>query len=141
MNKKNSRIKFTINKNKEKNKKNNKLNKNNDIKKKSNNQTLNIQELNSLNYKQAIKLDKRSYLQYYFSLLLKKHLILFSFIPINDYNIISLKICLFLIILSLNFAVNGFFFNDKSMHNIYIDNGLFNIIEQTNLKIISIIRK
>ena len=129
LNKNNSQIKFTINKEKEKNKKN-KLNKNNNIKKNSNNHILNTQELNSLNYKQAIKLDKRSYFQYYFSLLLKKHLILFSFIPTKDFNIVSLKICLFLIIFSLYFAVNGFFFNDKSMHNIYIDNGSFNIVEQ-----------
>ena len=78
--------------------------------KNNNNQKLNVEELNSLKYSDALKLDNRSYCQYYYSLLLKKHLLLFAFVPTNDYNIVSLKICLLLIIFSLYFAVNGFFF-------------------------------
>ena len=47
---------------------------------------LNEQELINLNYEEAISLDKRNYLQYYFSLLKKKHFILFTFYPSKDYN-------------------------------------------------------
>ena len=32
-------------------------------------------ELNNLSYEEALKLDKRTFFQYYFSLLKKKHLI------------------------------------------------------------------
>jgi O-antigen ligase len=42
----------------------------------------------------------------------------------------SLKITLFLVSFSLYLTINGFFFNDKTMHKIYKDNGVFNIIFQ-----------
>ena len=91
---------------------------------------LNDQELNSLEYEIAIEIDKRTYFQYYFSLLKKKHLILFTFIKTNDYNLITIKICLFLVSFSLYFTINGFFFDDKTMHKIYVDKGNFNFIYQ-----------
>ena len=43
-------------------------------------------ELNDLEYKDAIRIDKRTYFQYYLSLLKEKHLFIFSFITKNDYN-------------------------------------------------------
>ena len=91
---------------------------------------LNDQQINSLEYEKALKLDKRTYFQYYWSLIKKKHLILFTFIPTNDYNIMSLKISLFLVSFSLYLAINAFFFNDDTMHKIYNDNGMYNIIYQ-----------
>ena len=106
---------------------NNNRNKN---KNKLNLDNLNDQELNNLEYEQALKIDKRTYLQYYWSLLKKKHLLLFTFYPINDYNLVSIKICLFLLSFSLYFTINDFFFNDDTMHKIYIDNGSFNLIYQ-----------
>ncbi len=93
-------------------------------------QNLNDQELNSLMYEEALLIDKRTYFQYYWSLLKKKQLILFTFYPNNDYNLHSIKICLFLISFSLYFTINGFFFNDDTMHKVYEDNGKFNIITQ-----------
>ena len=83
-----------------------------------------------MEYELAINIDKRSYLQYYFSLLKKKQLILFTFIPSNDYNLIVIKLSLFLLAFSLYFTVNGFFFTDESMHNVYINNGGFDILSQ-----------
>ena len=91
---------------------------------------LNDEELNTLQYEQAIIHDKRTYLQYYWSLLKKKQLILFTFIPKNDYNLFSLKISLFLLSFSLYFTVNTFFFNDNTMHKIHSNNGEYNIIYQ-----------
>ena len=35
---------------------------------------LNTQELNSLKYEEALELDKRTYFQYYFSLIKTKHI-------------------------------------------------------------------
>ena len=91
---------------------------------------LNDQELNTLEYNVAIELDRRTYFQYYFSLLKKKHLILFTFIPINDYNLMTIKISLFLITFSLFLSINGFFFTDDEMKKNYENNGIYNIISQ-----------
>ena len=96
----------------------------------SNIKTYNDQELNTMEYKSALKYDKRTFLQYYWSLLKKKHLILLSFIPNNDYNLMLIKINLFLISFSLYFSINGFFFNDNTMHKIYLYNGKYSILFQ-----------
>ena len=93
-------------------------------------ENFNIQELNTLEYEMAIIYDKRTYFQYYWSLLKKKHLILFTFLPENDYNLSSLKISLFLLSFSLYFTINGFFFSDDTMHKINENNGAYNIIFQ-----------
>ena len=91
---------------------------------------LNDYEINGLDYQKALKLDKRTYFQYYLSLIKKKQLIIFTFLPTNDYNLLSLKISLFIVSFSLYLTINGFFFNDKTMHKIYKDSGAFNIIYQ-----------
>ena len=83
---------------------------NNDNKQQVDSKNLNDQELNSLEYTLAIDLDKRTYILYYCSLLKKKHLLLFAFVPNNDYNLMPLKISFFLISFSLYFTVNGFFY-------------------------------
>ena len=95
-----------------------------------NNNKLNDEELNELNYELAIELDKRTYFQYYISLLKKKHLILFAFCPSNDYNLPTIKISLFLLSFSLYFTINGFFFSDETMNKINEDKGAFNILYQ-----------
>ena len=96
----------------------------------SNPKNLNDEELNSLDYDVALLIDKRTYFQYYWSLLKRKQLILFTFIPANDYNLFSVKICLFLLSFSLYFTINGFFFSDETMHKIHEDKGKFNIVYQ-----------
>ena len=90
----------------------------------------NDEELNTLNYKQAIQIDKRTYFQYYCSLIKRKHLILFTFIPSNDYNLTQIKICLLILSFSLYFTINGFFFTDETMNKIYVDNGYYDILYQ-----------
>jgi hypothetical protein len=90
----------------------------------------NDEELNTLDYEIALICDKRSYFQYYWSLLKKKQLILFTFIPSNDYNLLTLKISLFLLSFSLYFTINGFFFSDETMHKIHENNGDFNLFVQ-----------
>ena len=91
---------------------------------------LNDQEMNSLIYEDAVELDKRSYCEYYISLLKKKQLILLTFIPTNDYNLMSLKISLFLVSFSLYITINAFFFDDDTMHKIYKSQGGYNILSQ-----------
>ena len=90
----------------------------------------NDQELNSLSYKNALIYDKRTYFQYYKSLIRKNHLIIFAFFPNNDYNLLSMKLLLFLLSLSLYFTMNGIFFFDDAMHRIFMENGSYNILYQ-----------
>ena len=87
-------------------------------------------EINTLDYNEAIILDKRKYLIYYFSLLKAKHLIIFTFYTKNDYNSKTIKICLFLFLFSLYITINALFFNDSTMHKIYIEQGKYNLAYQ-----------
>ena len=93
-------------------------------------QSLNDYELNNLEYKIALDLDKRTYYQYYLSLLKRKQLIIFTFFYQQDYNLTSIKFSLFLVAFSLYITINGFFFTDNTMHKIYQDNGEYNLIYQ-----------
>ena len=95
-----------------------------------NNKNLNDEELNNLEYELATIIDKRTFFQYYFSLLKKKQLILFAFLPSNDYNLVVIKLALFLLSFSLYFTVNGFFFSDATMNKINEDKGEFNLLFQ-----------
>ena len=113
---------------KNKNKKKLEINKN-DLKRLGLNQNIlefTESELNSISYEMALKLDKRSYIQYYWSLLKKNQLILFSFYPNKDYNSQIIKSFLFFFYYSSDITVNALFFTDDTMHKIYVDSGLFN---------------
>jgi len=88
------------------------------------------EELNSFEYKYALKIDTRSFSQMYYSLLKQNHLIIFTFFVKNDYNIFLLKFASFLLSLSLFFFMNAIFFKDESLHKIYEDQGKYNILYQ-----------
>ena len=92
--------------------------------------SLNDEELNNLIYEEALKIDRRTLFEYYWSLLKKKHIILFTYLPTNDYNLVHIKVCLFFVSLSIYFNVNTLFFDDKTMNKIYEDKGEFNFIFQ-----------
>ena len=87
-------------------------------------------EINNLDYQDALKYDKRTYFQYYFSLIKTKQVIIFTFFTKSDYNSSVIKISLFLFSFALFFTVNALFFNDSTMHKIYQDKGKFNFIFQ-----------
>ena len=75
-------------------------------------------ELNTLEYEEALKYDKRTYCEYYCSLLRTKHLLFFSFCSFNDYNSTIIKICLFLFSFVLFYTINALFYNDSALHAI-----------------------
>ena len=74
---------------------------------------LNDHEINNLEYPKAVIYDKRTFFEYYLSLIKKKQIILFSFFPNNDYNINYIKISLFIISFSSYFTIIGFFLVTK----------------------------
>ena len=90
----------------------------------------NDNELNNLSYKLALKYDKRTYCQFYISLLKTNHILIFSFCNNNDYNSKIIKIDLLFISYTINYTVNALFFNDNTIHKIYEDEGSFNFIYQ-----------
>ena len=88
---------------------------------------LNLEERNKMSYEFALKNDKRSFLQYYFSLIKTKHIILFSFFYNEDYNSKIIKIDLFFISFIIFFSINALFFSDSTMHKIFTAQGSFNL--------------
>ena len=85
-------------------------------------------EMNSFTYQEALKYDKREYIQYYKSLLKTKHPIIFGFVPINDYNTMIIKVCLFFLSFCIYYAINAVFITDSTIHKLYEDGGSYNLI-------------
>ena len=73
-------------------------------------------QLNKLVYLDACKYDKRPFLKIYWSVLMREHIILFTFFSWKDYNLFYIKIERFLILICTQMAMNGLFFSDESMH-------------------------
>ena len=72
---------------------------------------MNDYELNECNYKEAIIFDKRTYIDYFCSLLKINHILLFVIIPTKDYNSKIIKFCLFLFSFALNLTIETLFYN------------------------------
>ena len=91
----------------------------------------NDSELNTLSYEKALIEDKRSYIQYYISLLRINHLLIFSFYCNNkDYNAQIIKAFLFFLFFAIHLTINALFFNENTLHKILKDKGEFNFVYQ-----------
>ena len=88
------------------------------------------EEYNRMDFKEAVKKDKRTFCQYYWSLLKKKHLIISTFFSKNDYNILSIKLSLFCLLFALYITLNVVFYSDNILHLIYQDKGQYKLIYQ-----------
>ena len=84
-------------------------------------------ELNNSEYKSALKYDKRSCCEYYYSLLKSKQIFIFTFLNFDDYNSGIIKKFIFFLSFALHYTINALFFNDSNMHQILIDEGSYNI--------------
>ena len=96
-------------------------------------------ELNELTYKDALKEDRRSFMQIYISLLKMKHILIFTFFQFRDYNSNIIKINIFFFRFSINYIISAMFYSDTTMHKIYIDNGSFDITYQLPQMLYSLI--
>ena len=95
-----------------------------------NEEKLDSYELNNLNYDIAINLDKRKFLEIYWSFLKREHLIIFTFFIRNDHNIKYVKYSRFIFLIFTDMALNVFFFSDETMHKMFIDYGKYNFFQQ-----------
>ena len=88
------------------------------------------EEKNELTYEQGLQYDKRSYGQYYISLIITKHNLISSFCNNNDYNSKIIKIDLFFFSFGIYLTMNVLFYDNDTMHEIYDDEGSFDFIYQ-----------
>ena len=114
-----------------------KLNKTNKIKNKI--ITYNDIEMNSFDYEDAKEKDNRTYCQYYVSLLKTKHILIFSFFLLSDYNPQITKIYIFFFIFAINYLVSAMFYTDEVIHKIDEDEGSFDITYQLPIMLYSLI--
>ena len=89
---------------------------------------LNNYEFNYLTYKEALIIDNRTFMIFYWTLLKQKQLLLFAVFPEKDYNLRFMKILIFILSFSLYFTINAFFFVDDTMDKINLYSGKFNFL-------------
>ena len=85
------------------------------------------EEKNKLPYNLALQHDKRTYCQYYISLLKTKHNAISAFFNNTDYNYQIIKKDIFFINFSLFYTVNALFYDDDAIHTIYETGGSFDL--------------
>ena len=85
------------------------------------------EEINEFSYNYALQYDKRTYCQYYASLLKTQHSLICALFNNNDYNSGIIKINLFIIGFTIEYTVNALFYNDDTMHKIYESKGDFDL--------------
>ena len=95
------------------------------------------EEINGFSYNKAIKYDKRTYFQYYESLLRTQHNLISALFNNNNYNSKIIKINLFFIGFTIEYTVNALFYNDDTMHKIYESKGEFDLETQIPITIYS----
>ena len=86
-------------------------------------------EINTIPFREAVENDKRTFSQYYISLIKIKHILIFTFNQKKDYNSKAIKLCLFFMHLVLFILINVLFFNDSLMHKIYEKKGKYLLSE------------
>ena len=87
----------------------------------------NDDEKNDLSYGLALQYDKRTYCEYYISLIKTNHSLIFAFFNSNDYNSRIIKIDSFFVDFATFYVINALFYNDEAMHNIYVNEGSFDL--------------
>ena len=87
-------------------------------------------ELNNLEYDKATVLDKRVFIDIYWSVLKREHIIIFTFFIRNDHNILYIKFARFIFLVCTDMALNVFFFADETMHKMFLDYGKYNFLQQ-----------
>ena len=96
-------------------------------------------EINEFEYLEAQEKKLSFYEIYYRPMVKTSQIIIFTFLLKDDYNSREIKICLLLIWLSSEFAINALCFNDYNLHKIYEDKGEYNFIYQLSNKLYSTI--
>ena len=94
-------------------------------------------EINMLSYSEAIKQDKRSCFDIYFSFLKTRHILISIFT--RDYNAVLYKISFFFFVFGTCIGINTMFFDDKLIQKIFEAKGEYSCQNHISTQIASII--
>ena len=93
-------------------------------------QNLDEYQMCNLDYINALRYDKRTFIQTYITFIKREHSLIFTFLVCNDLNISYIKISRFLFLLASVMTMNVFFFSDESLHKLYISYGKYDFVQQ-----------
>ena len=85
-------------------------------------------ELQDMDYEEAIIHDKRSYIRMYWSTLLDSQLILSTFFTDNKLNLFIIKISFFFSVFDISFFLNTLFYTDEYISDAYHNNGVLEFV-------------
>ena len=82
------------------------------------------EELQDMDYEEAIIYDKRTYLKMYWSYLIDSQIILGTFFTDNKLNLFIIKLTFFISIFQISFFLNALFYTDEYISDAYHNNGV-----------------
>ena len=86
------------------------------------------EEINTLEYQNALDIDKRSFLEIYYSFLKKQNILIFCLsYCTHDYNLPIMKFSFLMFQIILFITVSAFFFTDNTLNNIYENKNKFDV--------------
>ena len=86
------------------------------------------EELSNLEFDKAVVYDKRKFLRTYYNYIEYKQLIIFTFIVKTDFNLLLLKISMFIFSFGMLLAFNTLFYDDDTMSHTYYNKGKYDFI-------------
>ena len=86
------------------------------------------EELQDMDYEEAITKDKRSYLKMYWSALVDSQIILGIIFTENNLNLLVIKISFFISIFQISFFLNALFYTDEYISDAYHNNGVLDFV-------------
>ena len=85
-------------------------------------------ELQDMDYEEAIIYDKRPYIKMYWSQLIDSQIILGTFFTENNLNLLIIKISFFICIFQISFFLNALFYTDDYISDAYYNNGVLDFV-------------
>ena len=82
-----------------------------------------------MEYEEALQRDKRCLCRIYWSIVNREHNVLLTFFSPNDFNLSYVKFARFIFLASTDIVSNVYFFNDETMHKIYLSYGKYNFVQ------------
>ena len=96
-------------------------------------------ELQDMEFKEAIIYDKRSYLRMYWSFLVDSQIILSTFCTENYLNLFVIKLSFFVFTFQISFFLNALFYTDEYISDTYHNDGVLDFISSLPKSIYSFV--
>jgi len=84
----------------------------------------NYEELQDMDYEQAIIYDKRNFMKIYLAFLVDTQIILGTFCNENYLNLLIIKLSFFVCTFQISFFLNAFFYTDEYISDAYHNDGV-----------------